>query len=251
VAFSGGVDSTLLLAAAKEVLKDRVMCVTAMSSLISEQEAKNAAAMAKQLGVNQIISHPAIMDNVEFLKNTRDRCRICKEIIFSDIQKISEKHDIKDIAHGVNIDDFSDYRPGIAAAKEMGIHAPLAEAGFDKQMIRSLAKEMSLSNWDRPAMACLASRIPFHTPIQVTLLRMIEKAEAVLLSSGFRSCRVRYHGEVARIEIAQEEFEKITNQDTRKYIAEQLKSIGFLYVAIDLQGYVQGSLNLSVERQPG
>jgi len=149
----------------------------------------------------------------------------------------------------VNIDDFSDYRPGIKAAKEMGIHAPLAEAGFDKQMIRSLAKQMSLPNWDRPAMACLASRIPFHTPIHDRILRMIEKAEAVLLSSGFHSCRVRYHGDVARIEISKEEFGKIADLDTREYIAEQLKALGFLYVSIDLQGYVQGSLNLSGEQQ--
>jgi len=249
VAFSGGVDSTLLLAAAKEVLKDRIKCVTAISSVISEEEADNAAGIAKELDVEHILCYPPIMENHEFQENTRERCRICKQMIFSDIQKISEKFGIKDIAHGVNIDDFSDYRPGIKAAKEMGIHAPLAEAGFDKQMIRSLAKQMSLPNWDRPAMACLASRIPFHTPIHDRILRMIEKAEAVLLSSGFHSCRVRYHGDVARIEISKEEFGKIADQDTREYIAEQLKALGFLYVSIDLQGYVQGSLNLSGEQQ--
>ncbi len=245
VAFSGGIDSTLLLAAAKEVLKDRMTCVTAISAVCSKWEADNAAALAKQLGVNHIISHSGIMADGEFLKNTKDRCRICKQIIFSDFRKISDKLGIKEIAHGVNIDDLNDYRPGIAAAKEMGIHAPLAEAGFDKQMIRTLAKQMSLPNWDKPAMACLATRIPFNTPINVNLLKMIEKAEAVLLASGFRICRVRHHGDVARVEIDQEEFEKIVDRDAREYITEQLKALGFLYVAIDLEGYVQGSLNLT------
>ena len=250
MAFSGGVDSTLLLAAAKEVLGDRVICVTAVSSVVSRREKDNAVRLAGRLGVKQIICHPAVMKNSDFLKNTKDRCRICKQIIFSEIKHISKDHGIRDIAHGVNTDDFSDYRPGIEAAEEMGIHAPLVEAGIDKAMIRSLSKDMSLPNWDKPAMACLASRIPFHTPIQDSILQMIEKAEDVLDSAGFHSCRVRYHNDVARIEINQEDFEKIMDREIRNYISEKLKSLGFAYVSIDLEGYVQGSLNTSVLKPP-
>jgi uncharacterized protein len=251
VAFSGGVDSTLLLAAAKEVLGDRVIAVTAVSSVVSRKEKDNAASLANRLGVTQILCYPAIMDNGEFLKNTKDRCRICKQIIFSEIKRISEERGIKTIAHGVNTDDFHDYRPGIRAAEDMGIHAPLVEAGLDKETIRSLAKDMSLPNWDRPAMACLASRIPFHVPIRDSMIQMIERAESVLDSCGFHSCRVRYHGEVARIEIDREDFDKIMDRKTRDYIAGELKSLGFAYVAIDLQGYVPGSLNASALTPPG
>jgi len=251
VAFSGGVDSTLLLAAAKEVLGDSVIGVTAVSSIVSRKEKDNAAFLANRLGVKQILCYPAVMDNDEFLKNTNDRCRLCKQIIFSEIKRISEENGIRDIAHGVNTDDFNDYRPGIRAAEEMGIHAPLVEAGLDKETIRSLAKEMGLPNWDRPAMACLASRIPFNVPVHSSLLQMIEQSEAVLGSCGFHSCRVRYHGEIARIEIDQEDFDKIMDKKTRDYIVGELKSLGFTYVAIDLQGYVQGSLNVSAVPPPG
>lgn len=243
IAFSGGVDSTLLLAVAKEVLGDRVACVTAASAVHSERELKHASEIAAMLGVKRIVRKPDIMGSRRFLDNTEERCRICKQIMFADFRQAAVDIGIDEIAHGVNTDDLKDYRPGIAAATEMGIHAPLVDAGFDKQMVRALARHMQLPNWDKPAMACLATRIPFGTPVRSEILKKIQAAESVLLDSGFHTCRVRHHGDIARIEIDQDEFGRLAGPGLRERIASRLKALGYRYITVDIQGYVQGSLN--------
>ena len=178
-----------------------------------------------------------------FLSNGPDRCYRCKKYLFEKLIELAQDRGIKHVAHGANVDDVEDYSPGLQAAKELGIMAPLWEAGFRKEDIRLLSKEMGLSQWDKPAMACLATRIPYGSPITIEKLKMIEEAESFLFDSGFRQCRVRHHGSVARIEVESSEVGIIMEGPLRKAIVDRFKEIGFVHVALDLQGYVRGSMN--------
>ena len=243
VAFSGGVDSTFLLAVAHDTLKDRVTAVTASSATYPFREQRESVEFVKKHGIKHIIIHSNEVNLPEFSSNTPDRCYHCKKHLSLELKKISEKMKIKPIALAVNSDDLSDYRPGIRAAKEMGLINPLVDAQLSKKDIRILSKEMKLSTWNKPAMACLASRIPYGEKVTADKLKMIEEAEDFLIENGFWQCRVRHHGSTARIEVKNTEISKITENDLRVRITDKFKQIGFLHVSLDLEGYTTGSLN--------
>jgi len=248
VAFSGGVDSTFLLKVAYEILKENVIAVTAKSPVHPERETYFATEFAKNLGVKHIVIKSREMSQADFVANTRDRCYVCKKLLAQDLLKLASDMGIKHVAHGANMDDLDDFRPGFKAAEEMGIVSPLVDAGMTKKDIRMLSKEIGLTTWDKPSMACLASRVPYGTPITGENLNMIDRAEEFILSLGFISCRVRYHGEVARIEVSPGDFKRLFDKKTRINIINKFKEIGFLYISLDLGGYIQGSMNRSLQK---
>ncbi|MBW1984637.1 MAG: ATP-dependent sacrificial sulfur transferase LarE [Deltaproteobacteria bacterium] len=243
VAFSGGVDSTFLLAAAYNTLKKTVIAVTAESPIHPEREKHEAIRLAKKIGVRHIIVQSREINQSDFLANPRDRCYVCKKYILEDIIRLASDMNISHIAHGANVDDLNDYRPGFKAAEEMGVLSPLIDAGLTKNDIRALSKDMNLSTWDKPSNACLASRIPYGTPITKEALTMIDQAEAFILNLGLRTCRVRHHGNVARIETAIDDMEMILDKKNRQKIVKKLNKLGYKHVSMDLEGYVQGSMN--------
>jgi uncharacterized protein len=243
VAFSGGVDSTFLLAAAKEALVGRLVAITAVSPVHPRREIREAAATARTLGVRHIMAPSGEMAAPDFVANPPNRCYICKKIVFGEVIRIAAEMGFQRVAHGVNLDDLGDYRPGLRAAEEMGVLAPLVEAGLTKADIRVLSRRMQLPTWNKPSMACLASRFPYGRSITESALQMVEQAEEVLQELGFRGCRVRLHEEVARIEVAPGDLKKTMHPAVRAEILERLKTIGFRHVAVDLEGYVPGSLN--------
>jgi uncharacterized protein len=243
VAYSGGVDSSFLLAMAREALNTNLIAVTAASPFHPESETCDAHDFAASLGVEHLIIHSTIMDRADVTANTKERCYLCKKYLMEELLKIAGRRGIQHVAHGANIDDLSDYRPGFAASQEMGIKAPMVAAKLTKNDIRMLSKEMNLVTWNKPAMACLASRIPYGTPITEKDLKMVEQAEQVLFGLGFTGCRVRMHGKVARIEVETGDIERLMDQKTRAFIVEKLREIGFFHVAVDLEGYRQGSMN--------
>ena len=243
VAYSGGVDSTFLLAVASHVLKKDLVAVTAVSAIHPESEKKDAQEFSDQLGIRHVIFKSAEMDLPDFRNNRKDRCYICKKSLFKRMIDIARDMGIQHVAHGANADDLNDYRQGYQAALEMGIVAPLLDAGLKKNEIRTLSKDMGLPTWNKPAMACLASRIPYGVPITMDILKMISQAEDIILGLGIRSCRVRHHDNVARIELDPADFEKLMIPATRSTIVKKLMEIGYAHVALDLEGYMQGSMN--------
>lgn len=243
IAFSGGVDSTFLLAMSHEVLQNNLIAITAASPLHPEWEKKEAIEFAKRLGVKHLIIPSREMDQPSFRDNPADRCYICKRLLFEDLRSIAKEKGIGHIAHGATIDDLDDYRPGFTAANEWGIKAPLIDAELTKDDIRLLSKEMNLKTWNKPSMACFATRIPYGNPITKENIQMVTRAEKIILDLGFTGCRVRLHDKMARLEINTEEMERILDDKTRRIIINEFKKIGFLYVAIDLEGYRQGSMN--------
>ncbi len=245
VAFSGGVDSTFLLYMANKVIQGKVIGVTAHSTIHPEREIEFTKKFANSLGIKHIMMRSKEMSLPDFVSNTKERCYICKKKLAQDLLKLASEMGINNIAHGANLDDMDDYRPGFQAAEEMGMIAPLLDAKMTKKDIRMLSKEMDLDTWDKPSMACLASRIPYGSPITDEALNKIDRAEQFILSLGFASCRVRYHHEIARIEVDPEDFRKLFNNSIRTSIINKLKEIGFSYISVDLEGYIQGSLNRS------
>ena len=243
VAYSGGVDSSFLLAVAHEALKNNLLAVTAASPLHPEWETREAADFANILGVEHMIIQSRIMHRADFKSNTKERCYLCKKYLIEELLKISNYRNIQYVAHGANVDDLSDYRPGFTATQEMGIKAPMVDAGLTKNDIRRLSKQMNLSTWNKPQMACLASRIPYGTAITEKDLKMVTQAEQVMYGLGVTGCRVRIHGKVARIEVDAGDIERILDPKTRSVIIEKLRKIGFSHVAVDLEGYCQGSMN--------
>jgi len=243
VAFSGGVDSSFLLAVAHDTLGDRVVAVTAESPLHPQRERHAAAEFARSLGVEHIVLQSAELYRPEFIANRQDRCYICKKLVLGDIMALTARMGFSRVAHGANVDDLGDFRPGHKAAEELGVLAPLVDAGLNKEDIRRLSRARNLNTWDKPSMACLASRIPYGTPISREALGMVEAAEDWILSFGFRTCRTRHHGRIARIEIDPRDLRLMLNETVRKKIVDRLRQIGFLHITLDLEGYVQGSLN--------
>lgn len=241
VAFSGGVDSSSLLAVAVEVLgKENVIAGTVKSPLLPEEELEGGKILCGQLGVEQIIIP---VDISPLAHNPPERCYICKKLTHSKLWEEARKRSIDFLLDGTNAEDFSDFRPGLRAKEELGVRSPLAEAGMGKGEVRRLAKELGLPNWDKPPSPCLATRIPFGERITPRKLKMIEEGERFVKSLGVRDVRVRCHmeGELARIEVPQEEMERIWKE--REEIAMELRQIGFKYVTLDLEGYRMGSLN--------
>jgi len=243
VAFSGGVDSTFLLKVAHDVLKSKVMALTVKSSTFPEREFNLAIQLANKIGVELRIIVFEEMGIENFSQNPPDRCYHCKKALFTRMIHISEKEGFKFIADGSNIDDLRDIRPGMQALRELSVVSPLLQAGLNKDEIRQLSRQMGLTAWDRPAFACLASRIPYGQAITKEKLKMVEHAEQFLLDLGFKQVRVRHHGDIARIEVPQDEFSKFFIGDLTERINRKLKTIGFPYVALDMQGYRTGSLN--------
>jgi uncharacterized protein len=243
VAFSGGVDSTLLLKMAQLALGKEVVAVTATSPIHSERETEYARKLADELGVAHILLRSEEMGLPAFVANGPDRCYHCKKQLFRRIFEQAEQLGIAHVAHGANIDDLQDFRPGLQATRELGVAAPLVDAGFAKGHVRRLARELGLPNWNQPARACLASRIPYGQEISEPVLEMVARAEEVLRNLGFDACRVRHHGTVARIEIPLEDLRHILTEPLRRNIVERLRKVGYAHVALDLEGYRQGSLN--------
>jgi len=243
VAFSGGVDSSFLLAVAYDALKDRVIAATADSITFPSREKEEAIEFAAKLGVEHIVFQSDESTIPEFIANGADRCYFCKRSLSKELIGIAKERSIKNIAFAANIDDLKDYRPGIEAAKEIGIVSPLVEVKLSKGEIRFLSKEMGLSTWDKPAMACLASRIPYGTPITIEKLKTVEDSEDFLFRMGFKQLRVRHHGPVARIETSEMQFRRFFEEDIRKKVVERFKELGFKYVSLDLEGFVSGSMN--------
>jgi pyridinium-3,5-biscarboxylic acid mononucleotide sulfurtransferase len=243
VAFSGGVDSTFLLSVACEVLGERVVAITSSSIVHPGKEFRDSLAIAETLGVRHVVVETDELKLPGFRNNRKDRCYVCKQNLFQILKNKAVELGIQAICHGANVDDLEDVRPGFAAAQEHGIHAPLIDAGLTKEDIRQLSRERGLSTWDKPAMACLATRVPFGTPIHEDMIRMIESAEEILYAEGFSGSRVRHHGTIARIEIQKKEFQKMMDPERLSRIVPEIKKLGFVLVALDLEGYVQGKMN--------
>lgn len=243
IAFSGGVDSTFLLKVAKDVLNENVLAVTINASMHTKKEIKEAIDYANEIKVKHTVLNVNDINIKEFIDNVPERCYFCKKKIFTQIIEISNKNKIINIADGSNIDDLSDFRPGMKALKELGIISPLKEAGLTKQEIRELSKMLNIPTWNKPSFACLASRIPYNHKITPEKLDMIEKSEEFIFKLGFKQFRVRHHGEIARIELQQNEILKFIESDASNKACKYLKSLGFNYVTIDLLGYRTGSMN--------
>lgn len=244
VAFSGGVDSSLLLYAALEALgKDGVLAITAASPFFPDWEQRDSQVLAGQLGARQVLIQCDLLALPEVARNDAMRCYHCKKALFGLCLKVADKHGFSLMLDGTNRDDDHDYRPGHQAALELGVRSPLAEAGLTKHDIRILSRQRDLPTWDLPAFACLASRIPYGTPIDTAQLGQIERCETVLRSLGFNGARARHHGQTVRIEVIPELFPKILDEATRRTVIEGAKTAGFTYVSLDLEGYRTGSLN--------
>jgi uncharacterized protein len=243
VAFSGGVDSTFLLKTAKEVLGDKVVAVTASSCSFPKRELDEAAAFCKKENIRHIICESEELNIEGFSKNPVNRCYLCKSELFTKIWKTAKENGLKNVAEASNIDDNSDYRPGLKAIEELGVKSPLRYARLAKKEIRELSKEANLSTWEKQSFACLASRFPYGTEITPQALSMIDKAEQFLLDMGIKQVRVRHHGNLARIETDDDGFSVLTKKDNRTKVNGEFKKIGYTYVSIDIAGYRTGSMN--------
>ncbi len=249
VAYSGGVDSTLLAVAAQDVLGDRSMAVTASSLSLAPEEMEDAIAIAQQFGFYHRVIETREMDDPRYAANDSQRCFFCKVNLYTELKPIAEADGYAWIANGTNVDDLGDYRPGIAAGEEHGVRSPLVEAKLTKDDVRELSRLRGLPTWDKPAQACLSSRIPYGTMVTVEALTRIARAESYLRGLGFRQLRVRHHETIARIELGGEELARMTNDATRQGVVEHFKSLGYLYVTLDLAGYQMGSLNAVLGKQ--
>lgn len=245
VAFSGGVDSAFLAAAAHRVLGKRALAVTAVSASYATGELDRARTLADHIGIQLDVVYTQEMDNPDYVKNDPDRCFHCKSALADKLDEVIAHYagEFKYLLYGAIADDVGDYRPGMAAAESRGIRAPMVELGFTKDDVRTLSKQWGLPTWDMPASACLSSRIPYGTPVTPKALQMIDRAEQFLKAHGFAQVRVRHHEDIARIEVPPADLARFFNGGTNEAVAHALKTIGYRYVTLDLQGYRTGSLN--------
>ena len=241
VAYSGGIDSTLVAKVAFDVLGSRAMALTAVSPSLASRDRLEAERIAVDIGIRhvQIESHET--DDPRYQENNSSRCFFCKTNVYEALIAHAEEQGIRNLADGTNADDVGDHRPGREAARQWGVRSPLQEAGLGKDEIRAIARELGLANWNKPAAACLASRIPYGTEVSSERLSQVERAEDVLVDLGFSELRVRHHDAVARIEVPPDRFESVLRH--REYITAQLREIGYQYVTLDLAGFRSGSLN--------
>jgi uncharacterized protein len=244
VAFSGGIDSTLVLKIAHEQLGERALGITAISPTFPTIELDGAKLVASEIGARHELVHTDQLEVPDFVQNDAARCFHCKTDLYQLLNGLREPRASQWIVDGTNLDDLGDDRPGIKAAREWGVRSPLVEASLSKSDVRTLAQALGLSNWDKPAAACLSSRIPRGTPITIESLRRVEQAEEILQAEGFRHVRVRDHGEVARIEVGVEEFSRLNQPDLRAHISARLRKAGYRFVCMDLEGYRPGGISL-------
>ena len=243
VAYSGGTDSAYLAWAAHRVLGDNAVAITADSASIPESHKRDAEAFARECGFLHEYIQTLEFENPDYVKNDPDRCFHCKDELFTRLDVVGKDRGIEHIVYGVNVDDLGDYRPGQRAAKFHGVKAPLVDAGLTKIEIRELSRLAGLSTWDRPAAACLSSRVPYGTPVTEETVKTVENGEEAIRALGFRQFRVRFHGELVRIEVAKDELNRALTTAMAQSFVEIFKPLGFHYVTIDLEGYRQGSLN--------
>lgn len=243
IAFSGGVDSTLLAKAAHDALSDRAVAATALSPTYPAYLVDESAALARQIGIRHEWVQSEQMSRPQFAANPSDRCYHCKDELFERLQPLALALGLRHIAEGTNLDDLSDHRPGLVAATERGIRSPLVDAGLTKAELRIISRELGLPTWDRPASPCLSSRFPTGLAITVERLAQVDRAEAALREQGFGEFRVRHHGDTARIEVTAAEFIRFADERVRREVAAALKVIGFRFVALDLSPFRSGSLH--------
>ncbi len=247
VAYSGGVDSTFLLKVAVDELgRDRVLGITAISESYPVRELEEARRLAEEMGARIRLIDTDELSNPDYASNPTNRCFHCKTELFTKISPVARDEGLREILYGVNADDLGDFRPGIQAAKRMGARGPLQEAGLTKNEIRLLSRELGLRTWDKPAYACLSSRIPYGQRITREALHQVDEAENFLHDLGFRQVRVRHHDKIARIELPREQMAKLLSDGSAELIVAKLKELGYLYVTLDLQGYRTGSLNEAI-----
>jgi uncharacterized protein len=243
VAYSGGTDSAFLAWAAHRALSDNAIAITADSASIPESHKRDAEAFARECGFRHEYIETHEFDNPDYVKNDPNRCFHCKDELFTQLDALGRERGIQHIVYGVNVDDLGDYRPGQRAAKLHEVEAPLVDAGLTKAEIRELSRLANLSTWDRPASACLSSRIPYGTAVTIENVKTVEVGEERIRELGFRQFRVRFHGELVRLEIAPDELARALTPEMAQAFVEIFKPLGFHYVTIDLEGYRQGSLN--------
>lgn len=242
IAFSGGVDSTFLLAAAAEVLpKNQLLAVTAVSLTYPAEELSGAKKIARQLKVRHKLISTAELNDLDFITNPRNRCYFCKKELFKKLKALAREYRLKYVLDASNISDKADFRPGRMAIKELGVCSPLEEAGLNKAEIRILSRGLGLATWNKPALACLASRLAYGTRITPALLKRVERAEIFLRKMGFSQVRLRDHGQVARIEVLSKDIPRLAAK--RGSIIDKLKVLGYNYITLDLEGYRTGSMN--------
>jgi len=249
VAYSGGVDSSLLLKVAVSVLGDRALAVIANSPTYPPSEFREALDLARKIGTEPIVVETKELSDSRFSTNPPERCYYCKLELFQNLRKIAISRDIRRIADGSNCDDLLDYRPGARAAEEMGVVSPLREVGLTKRDVREIARELGLPNWSKSAQACLASRVPYGTTITRAMLERISRAEECLTKRGFTQVRLRAHGDIARIEVLREELDKLLLPEVRESVVVDLKRLGFTFISVDLEGYRTGSMNELISRR--
>lgn len=241
VAYSGGTDSTLLLKVAHDELGQKAIAVTAVSPTMPREEMERAAHVATEIGAEHLLLESDEMDNPDYVANSPDRCYHCKRLRFDSLIQLAQDRGFEYVVDGSNVDDRVDHRPGMRAARELGVRSPLQQAGFTKADIRAVSKRLGLPTWNLPSNACLASRLPYGTPITRERLRQIEEAERVLHGLGLRQVRVRVHGDMARIEVEAESLPALIEK--RSEILPEFRRLGFSYVTVDLEGYRTGSLD--------
>lgn len=244
VAYSGGVDSTFLAKMAYDALGGEALAVTAVSPSLARAERDDAARFAAQIGIRHEFIETRELENPEYRANDSSRCFHCKAELFDRLREFVAERDVQHMLYGPVMDDLGDFRPGMAASRERGARAPLVEAGLRKAEVRELSRRLGLPSWDKPAVACLSSRVAYGSEVTVEKLGQIEAGEALLRAEGFRELRVRHHGSIARIEVPESELARFTqDSDRRQRIIDGLKSLGFTYVTLDLQGFRSGAMN--------
>jgi pyridinium-3,5-biscarboxylic acid mononucleotide sulfurtransferase len=244
VAFSGGVDSTLLARAAKDALGERAILVTADSETYPEGELAEARRLADLIGLRHVVVRTDELTNPEYARNGANRCFFCKEALFTHLAPIAEREGCQALVYGANVDDLGDHRPGMQSARQRGVRAPLIEAELTKAEIRELSRGLGLPTWDKPAFACLSSRFQYGDRITAEKLRQVDAAEAFMKSLGFRQFRVRHHERLARLEIARDELPRLWEDGRHDAIVSRFRELGYVYVAVDLAGFQSGSANL-------
>ncbi|MGI8424112.1 MAG: ATP-dependent sacrificial sulfur transferase LarE [Chloroflexota bacterium] len=244
VAFSAGVDSTLLLKVCVDELgPDRAVAVTAVSESYPSHELTQAKRLARDIGARHLLVQTHELADENYASNPNNRCYYCKQELFTEVFPLAEREGLATVTYGATLDDTGDYRPGMQAAKQLGARAPLLEAEMGKPEIRAVSRYLGLETWDKPAFACLSSRIPYGERVTEEKLQQIDQAEVAVVEEGFRQVRVRHHGEIARIEIPPTDLPRFFQEGRNERITQRLKQIGFRYVTLDLQGYRSGSLN--------